>query len=133
MGFLFVQMLTLLQKGTPHRRTRTRYLPNDSLGTVSSDSASIKCRGGETRKTPRFFDAEEAQRIIAASREPYATIYSVAATAGVRAGELLGLKVTDIDFERRLIFVQRSLCRGKLQSVKSATSVRALLFAKTIS
>ena len=80
----------------------------------------------EARKTPRFFTAEEARRIIAAAREPYATIYAVAAMTGVRAGELLGLKVPDIDFERRLIFVQRSLWHGKLQSVKSATSVRAL-------
>jgi integrase len=77
----------------------------------------------EARRTPRFFSAEETRRIIAA-REPYATIYSVAAITGVRAGELLGLKVTDIDFERRLIFMQRSLWHGKLQSVKSATSVR---------
>jgi integrase len=80
----------------------------------------------EARKTPRFFTAEEARRIIAAAREPYATIYAVAAMTGMRAGELLGLRITDIDFERRLILVQRSLWHGKLQSVKSAMSVRAL-------
>jgi integrase len=80
----------------------------------------------EARKTPRFFTAEEARRIIAAAREPYATIYAVAAMTGMRAGELLGLRITDIDFERRLILVQQSLWHGKLQSVKSAMSVRAL-------
>jgi len=80
----------------------------------------------EARKTPRFFSADEARRIIAAAREPYATIYAVAAMTGMRAGELLGLKITDIDFERRHLFVQRSLWHGKLQSTKSATSVRAL-------
>jgi integrase len=48
----------------------------------------------------------------------YATIYAVAAMTGMRAGELLGLRLTDIDFERRLILVQRSLWHGKLQSVK---------------
>lgn len=80
----------------------------------------------EARKTPRFFTAEEARRVIAAAREPYATIYAVAAMTGLRAGELLGLKVTDVDFERRHLFIQRSLWHGKLQSVKSATSVRAL-------
>jgi integrase len=51
------------------------------------------------RKTPRFFTAEEARRIIAAAREPYATIYAVVAMTGMRAGELLGLRLTDIDFE----------------------------------
>lgn len=53
----------------------------------------------EARKTPRFFTAEEARRNIAAAREPYATIYAVAAMTGMRAGELLGLRLTDIDFE----------------------------------
>jgi integrase len=67
----------------------------------------------EARKTPRFFTAEEARRIIAAAREPYATIYAVAAVTGMRAGELLGLRLTDIDFERRLILVQRSFHRVK--------------------
>jgi len=46
----------------------------------------------EARKTPRFFSAAEARRIIAAAREPYATIHAVAAMTGMRAGELLGLK-----------------------------------------
>jgi integrase len=50
----------------------------------------------EARKTPRFFTAEEARRIIAAAREPYATIYAVAAMTGMRAGELLGLRLTDM-------------------------------------
>jgi integrase len=51
---------------------------------------------------------------------------STGAMTGMRAGELFGLRITDIDFERRLILVQRSLWHGKLQSVKSAMSVRAL-------
>jgi integrase len=74
----------------------------------------------------RFFSAEEARRIITAAREPYATIYAVAAMTGMRAGELLGLKVSDIDFTQNLILVQRSLWNGQLQAPKSQTSVRAI-------
>jgi integrase len=74
----------------------------------------------------RFFSAEEARRIIAAAPEPYATIYAVAAMTGLRAGELLGLKVSDIDFTQNLIFVQRSLWNGQLQAPKSQTSVRVI-------
>lgn len=80
----------------------------------------------EARSIARYFTAEEVRRIIAAAPEPYATLYAVAAMTGMRAGELLGLKVSDLDFARGLIFVSRSLWNGKLQSVKSATSVRAL-------
>src|SRR5260370_27632265 len=39
----------------------------------------------EARKTPRFFTAEAARRIIADPPEPYATIYAVAAIARQRA------------------------------------------------
>ena len=46
----------------------------------------------------RFFSADEARRIIAAAPEPYATIYALAALTGMRAGELLGLKVSDLMF-----------------------------------
>jgi integrase len=74
----------------------------------------------------RFFSAEEARRIIAAAPEPYATIYAVAAMTGMRAGELLGLKVSDLDFTQNLLFVQRSLWNGQLQAPKSQTSVRVI-------
>ena len=74
----------------------------------------------------RFFSAEDARRIIAAAPEPYATIYTVAAMTGLRAGELLGLKVSDLDFTQNLIFVQRSLWNGQLQAPKSQTSVRVI-------
>jgi integrase len=72
----------------------------------------------------RFFSADEARRIISAAPEPYATIYAVAAMTGMRAGELLGLKISDLDFAKNLIFVQRSLWNGQLQAPKSQTSVR---------
>jgi integrase len=78
------------------------------------------------RTAARFFTADEARRIIATASEPHATIYAIAAMTGMRAGELLGLKVSDIDFTQRLIFVQRSLWNGQLQSPKSQTSVRVI-------
>ena len=34
------------------------------------------------------------------AREPYKTIFTLAAVSGLRAGELLGLTVADVDFER---------------------------------
>jgi integrase len=74
----------------------------------------------------RFFSASEASRIIVAAPEPYSSVYALAALTGMRAGELLGLKVSDLDFTRRLIFVERSLWNGTLQSTKSQTSVRVL-------
>jgi len=45
---------------------------------------------------------------------------------GVRSGELFGLKVEDLDFQRRLINIRRSVWYGKLQLPKSRASERAL-------
>ncbi len=74
----------------------------------------------------RFFSADEARRIIEAAPEPYSTMFAVLAMTGIRAGELLGLQVNDLDFERRLIFIQRSVWCGRIQTLKSKASQGAL-------
>jgi integrase len=56
---------------------------------------------GDT-ETP-YFKPEDAARIVAAAKEPYKTIFALAWSTGLRAGELLGLRVTDLDFQRGLI------------------------------
>src|SRR5262249_20861297 len=43
------------------------------------------------------------QRILKLAREPYRTIFTLAAITGLRAGELLGLTVADVDFERLMV------------------------------
>lgn len=78
------------------------------------------------RAPARFFTADEARNVIAAAREPYGTLYALAALTGMRAGELCGLKVSDLDFARRMICVQRAAWQGKLQAPKSESSVRVL-------
>lgn len=44
----------------------------------------------------------------------------------MRQGELIGLKVSDVDMERSLVHVQRSIWRGKVQATKSESSIRTL-------
>ncbi len=78
------------------------------------------------RPRRRFFTAQEVKRIVESAPEPYATIYLLAAMTGLRAGELFGLKTSDLDFERRLIYVRRAMWKGKLQSLKSRSSERTL-------
>ncbi len=78
------------------------------------------------RTRVHFFDADQARRIIAAAKEPYATMFAVAAMTGIRPGELCGLKVEDLDFGRSLIHVRRSAWYGKLQAPKSESSIGVL-------
>ena len=74
----------------------------------------------------RFFTAEQAKAIIANAREPYATFFALAAMTGMRAGELVALKLEDLDLEHRLVYVRRAAWYGKVQAPKTKAGVRIL-------
>jgi len=66
------------------------------------------------KKEQRSFSSdEEARQFITEAVEPFSTIYAVIAVLGLRPGEVLGLRVGDVDFEKRIMRV--------MQSVNSAT------------
>ena len=73
-----------------------------------------------------FFSTEEVRAIIEASSEPYRTFYGLAAETGLRAGEVCGITLDDLDFERRLLFVRQSAWRGRLGEPKTETSLRVV-------
>jgi integrase len=65
--------------------------------------------GSTARQTPvAFFTREQANDIIAASAEPFKTLFSVAWFTGMRAGELLALTRSDLDFGSKTIRVNKS-------------------------
>jgi integrase len=71
-----------------------------------------------------FFSPDEVRRILGFAAEPYRTFYWLAAETGMRAGELCGLRVEDLDLERCLVYVRQSVWRGKLQTPKTANALR---------
>jgi integrase len=73
-----------------------------------------------------FFTLEEVQRIIAAAAEPHRTFYWLAAETGMRAGELCGLRVDDLDFEFGRLQIRQSVWHGRIQSPKTESSYRTL-------
>lgn len=76
----------------------------------------------------RSFDASQVGNIIAHSKEPYTTMFSVLGMTGLRTSEMLGLKVEDLDFQRKLIHVRRSVDSRtrKIQPTKSQASTAAV-------
>jgi integrase len=70
----------------------------------------------------RFFTAEQVRSILALASEPWRTIFTLAVVTGLRPGEVLGLSIDDLDFERRLVFVRRSAWYSRLISPKTARS-----------
>jgi integrase len=55
-----------------------------------------------------FLTRSQVARIIEASPEPYHTLFAAAWATGLRAGELLALSVSDLNFERRTIYICKS-------------------------
>jgi integrase len=93
---------------------------------IKVELGNIVLPAGEVKPEPRFFTPTQVTQILELAAEPFRTMFWIAAMTGVRAGELLGLKVEDLDFDRRLIFIRRSVNRGQTQTVKSRASQKPL-------
>lgn len=61
------------------------------------------------RKEPRCFTDEEVQKIITNSPEPLGTIVAVTAVLGLRIGETLALRRSDVDFAKHVIRIRQSV------------------------
>src|SRR5258708_6729178 len=82
---------------------------------------------GENKSLPVECQCEsphDKSRIVEASEEPYSTLWALISITGCRAGEILGLKTTDLDFEKHLIRLRRTLDHAKrtMQAPKSRSS-----------
>jgi len=65
-------------------------------------------REGE-KQEERFFTAEQVRQIIKASEELYSTLWAVLSLTGCRSGEVFALRRSDLDFEKRVIRIRRTL------------------------
>lgn len=71
-----------------------------------------------------FFTVDEVSRILAAAEEPQKTFYWLAAETGLRAGELCGLRIEDLDFATLTIRVRQSVWQGRVQTPKTDNARR---------
>jgi len=76
------------------------------------------------KKEQRCFTDEEVGKILAAAPEPFGTILAVTAVLGLRIGEVLALRLSDLDFSREIIRVRQSIDAATRlpQAVKSKAS-----------
>ena len=77
------------------------------------------------KKRPKFFTLSEVGNIVAASPGEQKVFYWLAAETGLRAGELAGLRLTDI-VDERLTVNQSVWAHGKAQDPKTDNAVRTL-------
>lgn len=80
-------------------------------------------REGVKKKQRSFTDAEIG-KILSAAPEPFGTILAVTAVLGLRIGEVLALRVSDVDFVGKVLRVRQSVdaATRKVQAVKSNAS-----------
>jgi len=81
------------------------------------------------------FTATEARKyLLTATSNRHGALYELALRTGMRQGELLGLKWTDIDLDRGHLYIQRTLARTKggptFQPVKTYRSARRIIIPR---
>jgi integrase len=76
------------------------------------------------KKEQRCFTDAEVGKILSAATEPFGTILAVTAVLGLRIGEVLALRVSDVDLARRIVRVRQSIdaATRTVQAVKSTAS-----------
>jgi integrase len=76
----------------------------------------------EVKQQAKTFTPEQAKAIINMAQNPWCTMFAIAAYAGLRAGEILGLFVEDVDFARGVLHVRKTAWYGRIQTAKSKGS-----------
>ena len=90
---------------------------NFSLADITMPREGVK-------KEQRHFTDEEVGKILSAAPEPFGTILAVTAVLGLRIGEVLALRISDIDFTRKIVRIRQSVdaATRNVQAVKSQAS-----------
>jgi integrase len=72
----------------------------------------------------RWFTQTEVRRLVEAAEGQHKLLFHLAGSSGLRAGELFGLHVGDLDLNRGMIRVRRSVWRGREVSTKTKKGYR---------
>lgn len=94
---------------------------------VVADLAAHLERARGLRQERLFLEPAALQALLARADDPRAALaLHLAAYAGLRRGELVGLQAGDIDGARRQLHVRRAVSGTKVLTPKSGTSARAV-------
>ncbi len=78
----------------------------------------------ERKRIPRVIAPEEITKLGKSLREPARTLFLLGVLLSLRIGELLGLRIEDVDLESGTLLVRRSIWRGEVGPTKTPGSER---------
>lgn len=93
---------------------------------VSNPVRKSKSLPKHTRKEKDPFTLNEVKQILEASEGQVHNMFSLLFFSGMRTGEMIGLKWSDIDFEKKTITIQRTIGRGIIGKPKTESSIRTI-------
>ena len=71
-----------------------------------------------------FFSLDEIKQLIDSSKGQLRNIITIIAFSGMRPGELMALEWSNVDFENEIVFIKKTLIRGKFGLPKTKSSIR---------
>ena len=86
----------------------------------------------EVREQARTFTPEQAKAILDMAQNPWRVMFGLAAYAGLRAGEIFGLSVEDVDLIRGVLNIRKTAWYGRIQTAKSAGSETTIPIAENL-
>jgi integrase len=81
---------------------------------------------GKSETEVRAYSDAEVETILSRSAGATRLFYWLAVETGMRAGELCGLRVCDVDMRRKLVRVRQAVWRGKVQTPKTSNAIREI-------
>jgi integrase len=74
----------------------------------------------------------EVEEILASTKGRYAVLFALLAGTGLRIGEALALKTTDLSSDCRVLFVRHSIWHGREQQPKTPSAIREVDIAEPL-
>lgn len=101
------------------RWTDSEVLDDSDVGYEAVDDSSSS-RDFDVDEEPDPLNVDEMLAVLAELDEPMRNLYTFAFHSGLRTGELIGLRLKDIDWSGNRVRVRRSVSRGILKKPKSS-------------
>jgi integrase len=86
----------------------------------------------EVRPQAKTFTPEQAKAILELAQDPWRVMFAIAAYAGLRAGEILGLSVEDVDLASGVLNIRKTAWYGQIQTTKSVESENTIPIAENL-